>query len=603
MYFIKKIVSLALTLLMMVCLFAGCKNETILEGHMLDYGTECSLNGINTDRYYQNSEYIVSGADPGVIYISQEEDPVYGGYFYMYTSAQLDFPGGEYGEKVVLANECFRSTDLVSWERCGACDGYALISQPDDWTLMNFWAPEVYRHPEDGKYYMYYSAQRGYVDRYSDAFTADYDRLYLAIAVSDSPMGPFTLVRSGIDANGDEITNVPIFDFASYFNLDTCFSAIDASLFRDTDGSLYVTFAKHEDSSGYERGIWGIKMLDPVTPDFSTITCLTIHSQKSVVDYPSGSIVQPVSGGFFRDEVLNEGNFIIQKDGKYYLTYSPFGYGDRAYCVMQAVSDNPLGPYVKLDWGKGNPVVSAVATGMNYMAGTGHHSIVTVGNELFTVYHHHGNPQTYSDGNPRRVIGIDRLEFTEIDGQSVLVCNGPTATPQYQAAAISGYENIAAQAKISVTGGTGAEYLNDGLLSVTATLMEYEFVSDGAVTITMEFPEAVAVSSVMIYNSNNYEQAFSSIDEIRFYYAQPREVDGKYYSVGLIQDLPFPEESVNTEQSWIYQGAAAIADFNEISVTKIEITLSQKYISQNVDGSAMPQIGISDIVVLNKTAQ
>lgn len=603
MHTLKKALALFLVLLTTVSLLTACKQETTLAGHLLDYGTGTSKEGLNTDLYYENSDYIVSGADPGVIYVSPEEDPTYGGYFYMYTSAQLDFPGGQYGEKAILANECFRSKDMVSWERCGACDGYALISQPDDWTLMNFWAPEVYRHPEDGKYYMYYSAQRGYVDRYSDSFTTNYDRLYLAVAVSDSPMGPFTLVRSGTDANGNEITNAPIFDFAGHFDLDTCFAAIDASMFRDADGSLYVTFAKHEDTSGFERGIWGIKMLDPVTPDFSTITCLTIHSQKTVQDYPSGSIVKPVSGGFFRDENLNEGNYIIQKNGKYYLTYSPFGYGDRGYCVMQAVSDDPLGPYVKLDWGKGNPLVSAVATGMNYMAGTGHHSVVAVGDELFTVYHHHGNPQTYTNGNPRRVIGSDRLEFAEVDGQSILVCNGPTFTPQYKAAAISGYENIAGQAKVSVTGGTGAEYLTDGYLSVSATLMEREFVSDGAVTVTLEFEKAVDVSSIMIYNSNDYERAFSGVDEIRFYYASSRTVEGKNYDVGVIQNLPFPEESVNQDEFWIYQGAAAIADFNEITVNKIEIILSQKYVTQEVDGSAMPEIGISEIVVLHKTKQ
>lgn len=589
--------ALILVLLITLSLFTGCQQTNALRGHLLDYGTGKG----NTDLYYQNSQYVVSGADPGVIYVSIEDDPTYGGYFYMYTSAQLDFPGGKYGDRAILANECFRSKDMESWERCGACDGYALISQPDDWTLMNFWAPEVYRHPEDGKYYMYYSAQRGYNDRYTDSFTTNYDRLYLAVAVSDSPMGPFTLVRSGTDANGNEITNAPIFDFAGHFNLDTCFAAIDASMFRDADGSLYVTFAKHEDTSGFERGIWGIKMLDPVTPDFSTVTCLTIHSQKTVKDYPAGSIVKPVSGGFFRDENLNEGSYIIQKDGKYYLTYSPFGYGDRGYCVMQAVSDNPLGPYVKLDWGKGNPLVSAVATGMNYMAGTGHHSVVAVGDELFSVYHHHGNPQTYSDGNPRRVIGSDRLEVAEVDGQNILVCNGPTFTPQYKAAAISGYENIAGQAKVSVTGGTGAEYLNDGYLSVSATLMEREFISDGAVTVTLEFEKAVDVSSIMIYNSSDYEQAFSSVDQIRFYYAQPRTVGAEKYDVGVIDNLPFPAECVEEDQFWIYQGAAAIADFNEITVNKIEITLSQKYVTQEVDGSAMPQIGVSEIVVLSKT--
>lgn len=597
--------TILLMLSMMSGLLIGCQNEKEEIGHYIDYGTGVTSSGkINNELYYQNNNQYVSGADPLVIYVSEEDDATYGGYYYMYTSDQVDFPGGEYGEKVVLANKCFRSKDLVSWESVGACDGYALISEPDDWTLMNFWAPEVYRHPEDGKYYMYYSAQRGYVDRFSDSYTNDYNRLYAAIAVSDSPMGPFKLVRSGTDANGKKITNEPLLDFAEYFGLDTYFSLIDISMFRDKDGSLYMTFAKHSDNSGIERGIWGLKMIDPVTPDFSTLTCLTIHSQKSVDNYPTGTITIPKSGGFFKDEVLNEGNFLFEYNGKYYLTYSQaYGYGSKEYCVMQAVADNPLGPYVKPDMGKGNPLISTTATSMSYMAGTGHHSMLYVGDEIFAVHSYHGNPQTFSDGSPARVVGIDRLEFAEIDGETLLVCNGPTASPQYQASAISGYSNIAGNAEITVSGGEGEEYLNDGFLSVSASLMEREFSSDETVTITMEFPEAVNVSAVMIYNSSNYERAFSSIDEIRFDYAEPRTVNEKNYDYGVIGNLAFPESNVNADEKWIYQGAAAIADFKEITVNKITITVSQKYVTEDVDGTALSDIGISEIVILSKQSE
>lgn len=600
----RKIFASILALSMLGSLLTGCQKEEET-GHLLDYGTGVSESGqLNTELYYQNSDKYVYGADPGILYVSEEEDPVYGGYFYMYTTSEVSDPGGEYEDGTRLAHECFRSKDMVSWERAGACSGYALISAPDDWTLMNMWAPEVYRHPEDGKYYMYYSAQRGYENRLTDPTDSNYDRLYLAVAVSDSPMGPFKVVRSGTDANGNKITNAPLINFQEYFNLDTCFACIDASMFRDTDGSLYLTFAKHEDSSGFERGIWGIKMIDPVTPDYSTVTCLTIHSQKTVVDYPTGTIVKPESGGFFYNEVLNEGNYLFQYNGKYYLTYSEsYGYGSKEYNVMQAVSDNPLGPYVKPEMGSGNPVVSTTSTGMSYLAGTGHHSMLAVGDEVFTVYAHHGNPETYTDAALRRVIGIDRLDFAEIDGQTLLVCNGPTITPQYKAAMISGYKNIASEAEITVANGEGVEYLNDGYLTASASLSEREYISEGAVNITLEFPEAVPVSSIMIYNSNNYEYAFSSIDEIRFDYVNPRKVGDNEYDYGVIQDLLFPESSVNVDESWIYQGAAAIADFTEITVTKITITISQKYVTENVDGSALAAIGISDIVVLSKEAE
>ena len=40
--------------------------------------------------------------------------------------------------------------------------------------------------------------------------------------------------------------------------------------------------------------------------------------------------------------------------------------GDKGYNVMQAVSDSPLGPYVKPEIGKGNPVISSAAAGIGY---------------------------------------------------------------------------------------------------------------------------------------------------------------------------------------------------------------------------------------------
>lgn len=204
-------------------------------------------------------------------------------------------------------------------------------------------------------------------------------------------------MRGGTDFNGEEIANAPRFDIAGHFNLSKPFAAIDASVFKDDDGALYLTFAKHEDSSGRNRGIWGMKLLDPVTPDFSTLTCLTMAGYKSVKNFVPGVLTDdtfPAGGeAFTADSVLNEGNFLLKKNGKYYLTYSTHGYADKSYCVMRRL---PI-----LLWArtrnsipaKGNPLVSAMASGIGYMAGTGHHSVAAAGDELFSVYAYHGNPE------------------------------------------------------------------------------------------------------------------------------------------------------------------------------------------------------------------
>lgn len=129
---------------------------------------------------------------------------------------------------------------------------------------------------------------------------------------------------------------------------------------------------------------------------------------------------------------------------------------------MQAVSDSPLGPYVKPEIGKGNPLISSVAAGIGYMSGTGHHSMVKVGDEIFSVYAYHGNPDKFSDAQ-MRILGTDRIVLTEIDGQQVLACNGPTYSPQYLPESISGYKNLALSATVEVNGGDNKEYLTDGL--------------------------------------------------------------------------------------------------------------------------------------------
>lgn len=597
-----RIAAILLTGALAAAAFSGCGGgETTPENYIgISCGTgENEAGKPYSDLYYRNDP-VASGADPGVMWVSEEEDAENGGYYYAYTTAVRQIGN------TVYSAFCYRSKDLSSWEVSGAENGYALVSAADDWTAVNFWAPECIYDSESEKYYLYYSAQRSEVARGDTAPATNYSELQLAVAVSDRPQGPFSLVRGGTDANGEEITNTPRFDIAKHFNLSKPFAAIDASVFKDDDGSLYLTFAKHEDSSGRNRGIWGMKLLDPVTPDYSTLTCLTMAGYKSVQNFQAGVLTDdtfPVGGeAFTADSVLNEGNFLWKKNGKYYLTYSTHGYADKSYCVMQAVADRPLGGYVKFDSGKGNPLVSAMASGLSYMAGTGHHSMAAAGNELFSVYAYHGNPEKYGDAN-MRILGADRVEVTEIDGKQALVCNGPTASPQYKAESVSGYENLARKAKITVNNGAGAEYLNDGLLTVSASVKDREYRSSGAAEITLTFDAPVKARSVMIYNSSSYDYAFTKADRVEFTFASPVSANGKEYLKGAIKDLLFPQKYVDESAGSITQGAAAIADFEEIEITEIKIYLSSKYETTDQFGEVLNDIGVSEIVVLGKSGK
>lgn len=590
----KGILSVFLAVIAAISCF-GCGGETATYVS-LEYGTGVNDSGKVYDKMYYRNTAIVNGADPGVMWVSEEQDPEYGGYFYVYTSSEK-----WYGNTVYSAG-CFRSKDLSNWENAGAvANGHALESAPDDWTKANFWAPECIYDAATRKYYLYYSAQRESGERGSSVAT-NYSNLTVAVASSDTPVGPFTLVRSGTDCNGEEITNAPRFDVSAHFGLSKPFATIDASVFRDDDGSLYLTFAKHEDTSGRNRGIWGVKLLDPVTPDWSTLTCLTVTGKRRVVDFEAGVLtdsVVPVGEGNIDESTLNEGNFIFKAGGKYYLTFSTNGYGDKGYNVMQAVSDSPLGPYVKPEIGKGNPVISSAAAGIGYMSGTGHHSMVKAGDEIFSVYAYHGNPDKFSDAQ-MRILGTDRIVLTEIDGQQVLACNGPTYSPQYLPESISGYKNLAPSATVEVNGGENKGYLTDGLLSVSGSLKDREYRSSGTAEITLKFASPVRVSGIMIYNSTAFGYAFKKIDRIDFKFAEKREVNGKLYDYGTITDLLFPTENADENAETLIQGSAAIADFKEITVTEITVTVSQKYVNEDKFGAVNANVGIAEIVVLGK---
>lgn len=109
------------------------------------------------------------GSDPGVIYVSKEQDAEYGGYYYVYVTGGLYSHYGwnglsgltGYDEDVeALAVRCYRSKDLSTWSVCGSERGYSLIGRKSDWeewTLRVPWAPEVLYNASEQKYYMFYN--------------------------------------------------------------------------------------------------------------------------------------------------------------------------------------------------------------------------------------------------------------------------------------------------------------------------------------------------------------------------------------------------------------------------------------------------------------
>jgi len=117
----------------------------------------------------------------------------------------------------------------------------------------------------------------------------------------------------------------------------------------------------------------------------------------------------------------NEGMTVFRENDTYYMTYSGNHYADPNYGVGHAVSDQPLGMWVKY---RDNPILSSdMARGLRLHE---HNSIVRSPdqNEWFVVYHSHANLEKPGG---RRIINIDRLL---IDQQGKLSVDGPTRTPQ-----------------------------------------------------------------------------------------------------------------------------------------------------------------------------
>jgi len=114
----------------------------------------------------------IGPADPTVIY--------YEGLYYLY-------PTGDN-----TSYHVYISHDLVHWRKGPK------VFEPGG---INVWAPDVFYHPDDGKFYLYY--------------TQDFK---IGVAVAEHPEGPF--VNQGILLNG----------------------FIDAHLFKDDNGSFYLYF-------------------------------------------------------------------------------------------------------------------------------------------------------------------------------------------------------------------------------------------------------------------------------------------------------------------------------------------------------------------------
>ena len=337
----------------------------------------------------------VSLGDPYVLYVKDDK-------YYMYGTG-----GARHGFAA------YSSSDLVHWKNEGQV---WFANNKNGWSDSTagwdgaYWAPEVYE--VKGKFYMFYSAQ------WKVNPTKEYENFRIGVAVADKPTGPFI-----------DVINKPVFDPG--------YPIIDANVFFDNDGRLYLYYSrcayKHpvkSEVAGWaknkgwfdeveESWVYGVEL----KPDFSGVIgkpVLLLRPPSTMKDKQAGWESRSVTSKEVNRR-WTEGSVTFRNGDTYYIMYSANYFGGKNYAVGYATSKSPLGPFEK---SADNPILSKNVDKGGIVTGTGHNSVTYSpdGKEMFCVYH----GRTTATGDDR-VVFIDRMKIAQ-GGR--LVVEGPTTDPQ-----------------------------------------------------------------------------------------------------------------------------------------------------------------------------
>lgn len=220
----------------------------------------------------------------------------------------------------------YTSTDLKKWSGpAGATDGFA-FKKGDGYGDKGFWAPQIFEH--NGTFYMAYTANE-----------------QIAIATSDSPLGPFK-------NNGKPLaSDVRQIDPFIFFENGTPYLY---HVRLDKGNRIFV--------AEMEKDLSAIK---PATLK----ECITATEQWEDTEKVQWTVT--------------EGPTVLKKDGLYYMIYSANDFRNKDYAVGYATSKNVYGPWKKTS----TPFISRQA--LKY-PGTGHGDVFydKKGN-MYYVFHTH----------------------------------------------------------------------------------------------------------------------------------------------------------------------------------------------------------------------
>ena len=627
---------LAVLMVFSCVLLAGCQtNQPQMQYEIASYQGQLAegqtKSDYNSELFYRNDKK-ADCPDPFVL-----DNTAVDGWYYLYGTESSLF--------------CYRSRDLMDWERVGNAldnmgwDESKKISEIRRTTWKDIWAPEVVYDPDDGLYYMFFSAtpEEDKNVKEGNGVMGGSCGYVMMVAVSQYPDRDFRLVNfkdpascgeenvhtynevpGTTDENGNVLDAYPhyfakyqFFDPAEYNkfidegmggNLSATrggyVRGIDPHPYVDENGDKYLFWVDSLSDNGMEIGrssnrICVVKMDNWLKPDWSTATVLMIHKYYTVDDWLAAKSGQPVETVPYEPHNrINEGPFVIKHNGQYYLTYSMGSYADSSYQVGQAVADNICGPYRKLTEEEGGVLMSGNTSGSMEVSGTGHHSFITVGGKLYMIYHRHNDVVAAGSARNPAIDEIKWITIKDKDGNDldVMYSNGPTCTVQPRIEAFADYVNIAPEATVS--GSEDVAFLTDGLLSIYKyahpDFIQYvqETTINETTTFTFDFAEARPVRAIMVYNSKVEDNAFAGVARVEFVC----EENGAEV-IRFIKNIEFTAENFRANDFdgsiyYIIPGAAAYAEFNELNVKSVRITVEVP--------EGKEAVGISEIRILGK---
>lgn len=432
---------------------------------------------------------------------------------------------------------CYSTKDFNNYKYEG------IIYDP---TLYNGWenpyqaifAPELYCF--DGIYYLYYSAMDDHLIRRN------------SVVASKSVLGPYKpIVNNLVDG-----LNNPLFLDQNVNN-----SVLDSSVFLDDDGIMYMYYSVGGAAGQY---VVGVKLDNPYMADWSTYKELV---RPGYLD--STFKTKKLSWEELRDrDQIAEAPAMLKSNGKYYLTYSVNGCWNKYYNVCYAISNSPLGNFVK-PYKKGKTWTNLLLgypgdkdsesliyqQWSGFASGTGHHCFFKIGDQTMIGYHAHQNRDWNSDVDPTvRYFAMDYIYFSK---KGEPYCNGPSWSPQPLPYAISGYQNIAKKAIVKYQNVKKVKYINDDYIEDCYNLIKRNgkevILGKKYSYIEFKFDKEYTIGGISIYNSAFYEKMISSIAYIDF-------GNGNV----VINPVFNYNKNTNNQLQFIYPCSAISIEFNNI---------------------------------------